>query len=113
MNKQTLEHTSDEEQLRELRIFSLEKRRFRGDLVTSYNYLKVGVARWGKALFPGNKGRDKRKLCQIAPGEVYIKYYQKFLRGKDCQVLEQASQGMEKNTWMCHLRTWLMVNMVI
>ena len=64
-----LEHLSCEERLRDLGLFSLEKRRLWGDLIAAFQYLKGAYKQEGERLFTQSDG-DRARGMTLNSGEA-------------------------------------------
>jgi len=75
-----MECLSYEDRLRELGLFSLEKRRLQGDLIAAFHYLRGAYRKDGERLFARVcSDRTRGNGCKLKEGRFRIDIKKKFL----------------------------------
>lgn len=78
-----VKYVKEQDQVMELRLFSLEKWRLRGDLIVLYNYLKGGCSNKGAHLFPHvTSSRMQGNGLKLQQGSFSFGYNEEFLHRK-------------------------------
>ena len=89
-----MEHLSYEDRLRELGLFSLEKRKLQGDLLAAFQYLKRAYKKAGEVLFTrACNDRTRGNGFKLKEGRFRLCIRKKFFTVRVVRTLEQVAQS--------------------